>query len=161
MTPYRVAFGQECLLPIELTHESWRVITWQAIESSDNPRAELLALRARQLERRPEDLQQTAESQRRSREANRKYFDKNRRQRPESGHHIIGLGDWVLLHDTKLELSHSHKLSERWTWPYKVIDVGNKEDRGTYRLAELDGMELEGFYAGDRVKKFVIRELFS
>jgi hypothetical protein len=34
------------------------------------------------------------------------------------------------------------------------VDVTKKEDRGTYRLAELDGTELEGFDAGDRVKKF-------
>jgi hypothetical protein len=92
---------------------------------------------------------------------NRDCFDKHRRRWPERDNHTIGLGDWVLLHDTKLEHSHSHKLSERWTGPYRVIDVTRKEDRGTYRLAELDGTELEGFYAGDRVKKFVRREIFS
>jgi hypothetical protein len=41
------------------------------------------------------------------------------------------------------------------------VDVTKKENRGTYRLAELDGTELEGVYAGDRVKKFVRRERFS
>jgi hypothetical protein len=157
MTPYRVIFGQDCLLPVELEQESWRVVEWWQVERADNPRAELLALRARQLERRPGDLLRAAEAQRKSREANREYFDKNRRRRPDNINHTIHLGDLVLLHDTKFESSHSHKLSNRWSGPYKVTDTKRKDDRGTYKLAELDGTELEGFFSGDRIKKFIMR----
>ena len=66
MTPYRVVFGQECLLPVEIAMESWRVVDWLRVERAGNKRAELLALRARQLERRPEDIEKAAEAQRKS-----------------------------------------------------------------------------------------------
>ena len=62
MTPYRVVFGQECLLPVEIAMESWRVVDWLRVERAGNKRAELLALRARQLERRPEDIEKAAEA---------------------------------------------------------------------------------------------------
>jgi len=157
MTPFRVVFGQECLLPVELTTESWRVVEWRAVERAGNPRAELLALQARQLERWPGDLLRAAEAQRRSREANREYFDNHRRHRPETEYHTIGIGDLVLLHDTKLNGQHSHKLSDRWAGPYKITDASRKGDRGTFGLAELDGTALEGVFAGDRLKRFIIR----
>ena len=108
-----------------------------------NPRAQLLALRARQLERHPEDLAQASEAQQRSWESNCAYHDRNLHRPPQSHH--ISLGDWVLLHDTKLDDSHSHKLSERWNGPYLVVDALRKDDRGTYWLAELHGTELDGF----------------
>src|SRR5437660_522519 len=78
ITPFRVVFGQEAVLPAELSTESWRTAEWRAVERAANPRTKLLALRARQLERRPGDLLRAAEAQRRSREANREYFDKHR-----------------------------------------------------------------------------------
>ena len=70
MTPYRVVFGQKCLLPVQIAMESWRVVDWLHVERAANKRAELLALRARQLERRPEDIEKAAEAQRKCREAN-------------------------------------------------------------------------------------------
>jgi hypothetical protein len=60
----------------------------------------------------------------------------------------------------KLDTSHSHKLSDQWSGPYKVTNASRKEDRGTYKLAKLDATELEGIFLGDRVKKFVTRERF-
>ena len=138
--------------------ESWRVVDWLRVERAGNKRAELLALRARQLERRPEDIEKAAEAQRKSREANREYFDKHRRHRPEGENHELRGGDLVLLHDTKLDTSHSHKLLNRWSGPYRIANATKKEDRGTYRLAQLDGTMLEGHFTGDRVKRFIARE---
>jgi hypothetical protein len=160
MTLFQVVFGQECVLPVELEQESWRVVEWWKVAEANNPRAELIALRTRQLERRLGDILQGTEAQQKSREANREYLDKNLRQRPDNENHTIGLGDLVLQHDTKLDSLHSHKLSDRWSGPYKVTDASRKEDRGTYKLAELVGTELEGIFSGDRVKKFVTRERF-
>ena len=127
-------------------------------ERAGNKRAELLAVRARQLGRRPEDIEKAAEAQRKSREANRKYFDKNCRHRPEGEHHELRGGDLVLLHHTTLDTSHSHKLSNPWSGLSRIADVTKKGDRGTYRLAELDGTTLEGYFSGDRVKRFIARE---
>ena len=58
------------------------MVDWLRVERAGNKRAELQALRARQLERRPEDIEKAGEAQRKSREANREYFDKHRRHRP-------------------------------------------------------------------------------
>ena len=158
MTPYRVVFGQGCLLPVEIAMESWSVVDWLRVERAGNRRAELLALRARQLERRLEDIERAAEVQQKSREANREYFHKHRRHRPEGENHKLRGGDLVLLHDAKLDTSHSHKLSNRWSGPYRIADATKKGGRGTYRLAELNGTMLQGYFSGDRVKRFIARE---
>ena len=138
--------------------ESWRVVDWLHVERAGNKTAELLALRPRQLERRPEDIEKAAEAQRKSREANREYFDKHRCHRPKGEDHELRSGDLVLLHDTKLDTSHSPKLSNRLSGPYRIADTTKKGDRGTFRLAELDSTMLEGYFSGDRVKRFIARE---
>ena len=138
--------------------ETWGVLDWKAVERAENGRAELLALQARQLERREEDLETAAANQRKSREANKAYFDAHHHRRPDQLHTTIFSGDYVLLHDTRLEPSHSHKLADRWNGPYEVTDISKKGDRGTYKLAELDGTRLAGYHSGDRLKKFVVRK---
>ena len=77
MTPYRVIFGQESFLSVEITMESWRLVDWLRVERAGNKRVGLLVLRAGQLERRPEDLEKAADAQWKSQEANPEYFDKN------------------------------------------------------------------------------------
>ena len=140
--------------------ESWRVVSWLHVERAGNKREELLALRARHLQRRLEDIEKAAEVQRKSREANREYFDKHRRHRPEGENHELCDGDLVFLHDTKLDTPLSHKLSNQWSGSHRIADATKKVDRGTYRITELDGTMLEGHFFGDRVKRFHVRELF-
>jgi hypothetical protein len=96
-----MVFGQECLLPVELSSESWRILERESVEASANPRAQLITLQACQLERRPEDLAVVAEMLEKSCKSHRQHFDKNRCRRPEAQQ--ITLGDWVLLHNTKLD----------------------------------------------------------
>ena len=134
------------------------MVDWFFVERAGNKRAELLALRPRQLEKRLEDIEKAAEAQRKSREANCEYCDKHRCHRPEGENHTLHSRDLVLLHDTKLDTSHSHKLSNRWSGPYRIADATKKGDRGTYRLEEHDGTMFEGHFSGDRVKRFIARE---
>ena len=101
--------------------------------------------------------EEAAQIQRKSREANKAYFDSHQRRRPEKPHLAIELGDHVLLHDTRLDQSHSHRLHDWWVGPYRITDVSRKKERGTYQLAELDGVVLEGYFPGDRLKKFTAR----
>ena len=156
-TPYRVAFDQDCLLPIDVEEGTWEVMDWRSIETSENPTAELLDVRARQLECGVEELEEAAEIQRKSHEENKAYFDSHRRRWPEKPHTGIELGEHVLLHDTRLEQSHCHKLHDRWIGPYRITDVSRKKERGTDQLAELDESVLEGYFPGDRLKKFMAR----
>ena len=46
----------------------------------------------------------------------------------------------------------SRKLSFKWLEPYQICDA--IKDKGTYILEELDGSQLAGIFAGDRLKKF-------
>ena len=84
-----MSFGQDCLLPLNVEEGTWEVIDWRSVETSENPTAELLAVRARQLEHRAEDLEEAAQIQRKSREANKAYFDSHQRRRPEKPHMAI------------------------------------------------------------------------
>ena len=90
-TPYRVAFGQDCLLPIDVEEGTGAVMDRKSIETSENTTAELLAVRARKLEHRAGDLEEAAQIQWRSREANKAYFNSHRRRRPEKRHTAIEL----------------------------------------------------------------------
>ena len=69
---------------------------------------------------------------------------------------VLKVGDMVLLHNTVLDKQWSIKLDNRWMGPY-LIRVA-RLDLGTYLLDELDGTELSGVYAGDRLKKLFQRE---
>jgi hypothetical protein len=63
----------------------------------------------------------------------------------------------VLCHDARREvdMSSDRKLSFRWQGPYRILDVDSA--RSTYTLAELNGAQLRGTFAGNRLKRFYPR----
>ena len=146
-TPYKLVFGQDCVLLVELNAASWATINWKNVRS----REDLLAKRARQLERRTEDLEEAKTNLRKMRLQGKAYFDENRRERRQE----LRVGDLVLLYNSVLDKQGSQKLKNRWNGPYKIREIC--QDRGTYLLSELDGTEMKGIYAGDRIKKFYAR----
>ena len=68
----------------------------------------------------------------------------------------LAIGSIVLLHDTRREKGMSRKLAFKWLGPYRISDA--VRDKGTYMLEELDGSQLAGTFAGDRLKKFHPRQ---
>src|SRR5947209_17031323 len=70
-TPYYLLHGAEAILPIELRYPSLPTLQWEEVRTT----ADLLALRARQLERRDEDLEEAIARIQRIRTANHEYFD--------------------------------------------------------------------------------------
>jgi len=114
-TPYRLVFGQDCILPIELTAASWATVNWNRIKT----RAELLVVRARQLARKEEDVREAQENIRKSHLRNQAYFDKNPRERVDQ----IGVGDLVLLYNSVLDRQWSQKLSNKWLGPYRIRQI--------------------------------------
>jgi len=60
----------------------------------------------------------------------------------------------VFLYPSSLDKQWSQKLKNKWLGPYKIRVI---EETGTYLLNELDGTELQGRFAGDRIKKFFAR----
>src|SRR5204863_5050103 len=66
-------------------------------------------------------------------------------------------GDLVLLCDNALQKNRHTKFCDKWRGPYRIIE--RAENSTFYRLAELDGTPLAGTTAGNRLKKFYLREI--
>jgi hypothetical protein len=103
MTPYEIEYLDRAVLPIELEVPTWSVLPWEEVRDT----ADLLAVRARQLERREEDLEEARLYLQRVRELNKEYFDENHRLRAED----FSVGDLILLYNTKLDKDLSSKLA--------------------------------------------------
>ena len=147
-SPFELVYGRKCLLPIEIIFS-----TWQTIEAHE-PRTtqELINLLVAQLTQSAFDRDLALETLKKSRLSNKAWFDKSKRLRPETA--IIYENDLVLLHDTKLDNQYTDKLAGKWGGPYRVHKI---LDGGAYVLTELDGAELDGVYAGNRLKKYWLR----
>lgn len=148
-TPYEIEFVDRPILPIELEISTWNVLQWDRVVDT----ADLVAMRARALERRNEDLEEAAAHLRRMRELGKKYFDERHRLRTRP----LEVGMLVLSHDTagSMNMSAERKLAFRWFGPYRIVEAD--VDKGTYTLSELDGAMLRGTYAGNRLKQFFPR----
>ena len=145
-TPFYLEYGNEAVLPVDLALPTWLVHDWRSIRS----RADLLAMRGQQLLRRDEDIEEATHYLRRMREMGKEIFDNSHQLRNVP----LEKGDIVLVHDTKLDMSHSNKLDMRWRGPYKIREA--IENRGSYHLEEMDGTPLiRTTFAGNRLKKFV------
>jgi hypothetical protein len=149
MTPARVMYGAEHILPIEVDVRSWKTVSWQNIVSTED----LLTARCAQLDRRDEALEEVLLRVRRQREANKEPYDDAHRVRNEE----LAVGDIVLLWDSRREVNKSSavKLHPRWLGPYRITAVTSLF--GSYRLAELDGSNLTGTFAGKRLKLLHMR----
>src|SRR5436190_6752153 len=133
MTPYSL---------LNLTSQPGRPLAWNTVRD----RADLLAMRARQIERRDEDIEEAVAHLQRMREQGKEQYDRMRAVIKE----LPKKGDLVLLHNSKLETSHSKKLKFRWTGPYRVKEVVN--EKGTYWLEGMDGTQLKLPTHGNRLK---------
>jgi hypothetical protein len=72
-TPFWVVYGREAVLPIELKFRTWRILEWDKVRN----RAELLALRSRQLMGRDEDLEEVRLRKQRKRMEGKESFDRD------------------------------------------------------------------------------------
>ena len=150
MTPFRMIYGYEAILPIELDVPTWQTLPWNTVRT----RADLIAMRARQIERRDQDIEEAIAHLRRMRLQGKEYFDRTKnivQETPKKD-------DLVLLYDTKKEKSHStsKKLKYRWSGPYRIREV--ILEKGSYFLEELDGTPKKNPVHGNRLKKFWLRD---
>lgn len=150
MTPTRVIYGSEHILPVEIHVQSWKTASWATVRTT----SDLLAARCHQLDRRDEALEEVLLRVRRQREASKEPYDDAHRVRTEE----FAAEDIVLLWDARREVNKSSavKLHPRWLGPYKIVTV--TESFGSYRIAELDGAILKGTFAGKRLKKLKLRQ---
>jgi len=149
VSPFRFNYGYEPIMPVEEDVPSWSFLAWEEVKST----ADLLALRTLQLQRRDEDYEEISLRLRRVREQGKEYFDAT---------HVLHTmpfeaGEMVLLHNTMREgdMSREQKMHFRWLGPYRVKEAIAL--KGTYILEELNGAELGGTVAGNRLKRFHVR----
>jgi len=147
MSPAELIYGRDLILPIELEVPTWRTLPWEATRST----ADLLAMRARQIERRDRDMEEAALRLRRLRERNKELFDERHDTRDKQ----IEPGTLVLVHNTKLDTDRSAKLAFRWKGPYRVREAF---PNGSYQLEELDGAAFRGRIHASRVKVYYQRD---
>ncbi len=130
----------------------WRILLQNDVFDT----ADLLVLRARQIQQRDENLEETIFYFQCVCEEGKDNFDENYIIRQVT----IVVGDLVLLHDIrrKGDISIILKLTPRWLGLYRIQQVDQKKE--TYLLEELDGTLLYNTFPGNRLKKFVIREYY-
>ena len=142
MSPYFMVHGVEPLLPFDITEATFLL----PADDRQLTHEELIARRARQLQKRDEDLQRIHDSVLRSRlEAARRYEADNK-------HTIVDFnfspGDLVLVRNSRVKLEHNRKTKPRYLGPYVVV---RRMLGGSYRLAELDGAVSSTSYAAFRL----------
>ncbi|KAJ5041847.1 uncharacterized protein L3040_005413 [Drepanopeziza brunnea f. sp. 'multigermtubi'] len=149
VTPFFLNYGREAELPLESRWPVWRLLPWQEVRS----RADLLAMRFRQLELRDEDIDEIILRKKRHRLAAKATWERVKVLKSEP----IKEKDLVLLYDVKrsIDMSADTKLDYRWLGPYVVSKA---YDKGYYKLQETDGTELKGTFAANRLKRFYRRD---
>ncbi|RYN41671.1 hypothetical protein AA0114_g10630 [Alternaria tenuissima] len=145
-SPYQLVTGQNPVLPIELALPTWQTLPFREVKD----RAQLLAIRAMQLDLRDQFTKEAIARTNRMRASKKEYWDDTKEIRRED----ITRGDLVLLWNSvrEIDMSRDRKLDTRWLGPYRVREAG--PDRGTYRLEDLDGTPFPHTTPGKRLKLF-------
>ena len=146
--PYKLVFGQDCILLVEFEAITYAMIDWRSIHTKE----QLLVARAWQFERREDNLELAAKRLKANRQVNKQFFDSRHRKRQGN----VTKGDIVLLYNSCLDKQWLKKLDNRWNGPYLVVGV--KKARGTYLLSELDGTIMDGVFLGEQLKCFFSKE---
>jgi hypothetical protein len=130
MSPYFMVHGVEPIMPMDLAEATYLLPPLQPRLLTED----LIAVRARQLQRRPEDLELIERRIRAARFESRERF-------MEKYEHTIRdydfeVGTLVLVRNTAIEKSLNKKTKQRYLGPMVVV---KKYPGGAYCLAELDG----------------------
>jgi hypothetical protein len=143
----------ESMLSIELEISIWRIFSWQEVHIIED----LLAIRARQLQRKNENMNEARNLLKRMRKQDKKYFD----LKHFTTNKDINKNDLVLLHDTQHENDRSinRKLKYRWRRSFRVKEV--IQDKKIYLLQKLDEIDLAEIFVENKIKKFHQRQILK
>jgi hypothetical protein len=140
--PYKVVYGQDCVLPMDLDHESWIGLDWAAATTEED----LLELRAQQLMRVSWIREKSGLKVDKSRRYNKAYYDRQSHIRTDP----LQAGELVLLRDMMMGKKDS-KVTPRWKGPYRV----RKEVfEGVYQLEDLNGIAYQRTISGHRIIRY-------
>jgi len=144
-TPFFMVYGRHSLLPIHFVETTWATIDWNSVKTT----SDLLFSRMLQIE----DLEQVriAGQHRADKAREISVDDRNKHQNLCPDIQTLSNGDLVLLHNTEKERQYGDKLRFHWRGPFRINKSSTQK---SWRLFELDGTQLAGTFALDRLKKY-------
>jgi hypothetical protein len=120
LTPFRMVFGLEAVMPLEFIVPSLRIQSEYQLNESESEQA-----RVEQLLQLEEDRIRSMEALEHERWLRKAFVDRHRTRNEER----FGIGKAVLLFQSRFGLMPG-KLKLRWTGPYWIVNANN----GTYQL---------------------------
>ncbi|XP_021857687.1 uncharacterized protein [Spinacia oleracea] len=151
MTPYKLVYGKNFHLPIELEHRAMWAIKTLNFELSCAGERHLLDLPDL------EELRMNAFDSASIYKARSKQYQEARIEKRE-----LKEGEKILLYNSRLKLF-SGKLKSRWSGPFDVVRVfpyGAIEIRGQdTNNFKVNGQRLKHYYMGDSLGSFAIMDL--
>ena len=151
-SPFYMAHGVELILPFDITEATYLLPPWDAPLTVE----ELLASRARQLEKRSEDLDAIRDRVLQARHKSIAQFEKSHANLIVD--YDFKPGALVLVRNTRIESDLSCKTKPRYLGPLVVI---RRSRNGAYVLAELNGAVSKLPYAAFRLIPYHPRSKIS
>jgi hypothetical protein len=145
-----MAHGVEPVMPFDLAEATYLVPQLSKPMST----TDLIALRSIQLMKRPTELEKMRLAIWRSRKMAADEFV--RRYDRNIRNYDLKPGKLVLVRNSRLEMDLGKKWKPKYLGPYVVM---SKSDRGTYKLAELDGTVSNLEFAQRRVIPYHLRDI--
>lgn len=136
-TPFKLAYGTEALLPIEVGNPSHRAINFEEVANEEGLTTNRILV--------DEVRDQAVERMEKYKEKTREYFGKKARVKN------FQVGDLVLRDTEASDPTNTGKLMPKWEGPYKIAEELRP---GTYKLSQMDGAEIPNTWHGLRLRKF-------
>ncbi|KAL8155563.1 hypothetical protein AgCh_000811 [Apium graveolens] len=136
-TPFKLAYGTEAMLPIEVGSPSHRAINFDEIANEEGLRTNIELI--------DEVRDQVVAKMEKYKQKTREHFSKTSRVKN------FQVGDLVLRDTEASDSTNTGKLMPKWEGPYKVKEVLRP---GTYKLMNMDGSEVPNTWHGLRLRKF-------
>lgn len=147
-TPFYIVHGVEPVFPFDLAEATYLAPVHQATSTAD-----LLALRARQLQRREEDLEEIRRKIQKARYESIAQFIKDKENVIKD--YDFKPGSLVLVRNSRVENSHSRKSQPRYFGPYVIV---RRTAGGSYVIAEVDGSTSDKRVAAFRLLPYFARD---
>ncbi|XP_074330151.1 uncharacterized protein LOC141667497 [Apium graveolens] len=136
-TPFKLAYGTEAMLPIEVGALSHRAINFDEVANEEGLRTNIELI--------DEVRDQAVARMERYKEKTKEHFSKKYRVKN------FQVGDLVLRDTEASDPTNTGKLIPRWEGPYKIKEVLRP---GTYKLMNMDESEIPNTWHGLRLRKF-------